>query len=66
MKVSERQFGDFGNRWVGKECVIVFHDGSTISGKVNENQKFFIEFIDKNNKLSYINKAYIREIILEE
>jgi len=61
-----KEFGDFGKKWVGKKVVIVFHDGSTISGKINDNQKFFIEFIDQNNNTTFINKAHIREIILKE
>ena len=61
-----KEFGDFGKKWVGKTCRIVFHDGSTIEGKINDNQKYFIEFIDKSNRTTYIHKAYIKEIIPEE
>jgi hypothetical protein len=62
-----KEFGDFARKWVGKKCFIVFHDGSSISGKINDNQKFFIEIIDStNNKVIYLNKAYIKEIIVEE
>jgi len=61
-----KEFGDFGRKWIGKTCRIVFHDGSTIEGKINGNQKYFIEFIDKSNRTTYINKAYIKEIIPEE
>jgi len=61
-----KEFGDFGRKWIGKTCRIVFHDGSTIEGKINGNQKYFIEFIDKSNRTAYIHKAYIKEIIPEE
>jgi hypothetical protein len=45
-----KEFGDFARKWVGKKCFIIFHDGSTVSGKINDNQKFFIEIIDSTNK----------------
>jgi hypothetical protein len=61
-----KEFGDFARKWVGKKCFIIFHDGSSISGKINDNQKFFIEIIDSTNKVMYVNKAYIKEIIPEE
>jgi len=61
-----KEFGDFGKRWVGKKATIVFADGSTISGQIKDNQKFFIEFADSNNNTTFINKAHIREIILKE
>ena len=61
-----KEFGDFGKKWVGKNVTIVFSDGSAISGKISDNQKFFIEFTDSNNNTTFINKAHIREIILKE
>jgi len=61
-----KEFGDFGKKWVGKNVTIVFSDGSAISGKISDNQKFFIEFVDSNNNTTFINKAHIREIILKE
>jgi hypothetical protein len=66
MKNDVKEFGDFARKWVGKKCFIIFHDGSSISGKINDNQKFFIEIIDSTNKVMYVNKAYIKEIIPEE
>ena len=61
-----KEYGDFGKKWVGKTCRIVFHDGSTVEGKINGNQKYFIEFTDETNRTTYIHKAYIKEIIPEE
>jgi len=65
-KNNSKDFGDFGKKWIGKKCIIVFYDGTIINGRVNDDQKYFIEFIDSANRTAYINKAYIREIIPEE
>jgi len=61
-----KDFGDFGKKWTGKKCIIVFYDGSVIDGKINGDERFFVEFIDSSGRITYISKAYIKEIIPEE
>ena len=54
---------DFGNECTGKDCAIVFEDGSTLIGKVIEVRKYYIKFMNSDGRLIYINKAHVKMMV---
>jgi hypothetical protein len=62
-KTGNKNGNDYSEKWVGKECAVVFTDGSTVIGKVLETRKYFIELMSPDGRIIHINKAHIKMVI---
>ena len=64
---ERKEIEDFGSKWVGRKCLIILNDNSTVRVKVTNDSKFYIEGTDVGtNKTMYIRKEYIKKLIIEE
>lgn len=54
-----RRLDDYCNEIVGRLCVVHLSNGSVIECRVVDNSRYWIKLITKDERVVYLNKAFI-------